>query len=385
MNMFNLSEWTAAPTHAASKAPAHPSTGGIWINDGELSPLDLYCYLSARFGKSNGSMMALRQPSVNNHIQWHWHILTPHGPIEFYGFTCKTKIHSAFIHREQEWKDFCREIKSDFSRISKEMTEIRNRMQRLKVFANPYARLRRVIDAEKEELIGLRIDSLALPERPSYAHEVDVYNNRISEIQAKYVRASSLGFSLRMQAPVLGESFINLLMLVLLKPAVRNNDRLYTSAFRKEIDVRVLEMSINCDGFSKQIDSKAQEFKNFHSLMNRRNDLLHGNIDPSRMYYSELYFDNFATLYKQQKSYFELAFRSWLLNVEPSAALKDVGIVDAFVEFIFQHMDHGTATVIRKVIRELELGWDEDHGKVAIVVPEPREHFMIVGSKVIDL
>src|ERR1039458_5233170 len=43
-----------------------------WILQDVISPLDLYVYLRARFGKPNGFQMALKNQSSDNYVHWHW-------------------------------------------------------------------------------------------------------------------------------------------------------------------------------------------------------------------------------------------------------------------------------------------------------------------------
>ena len=39
------------------------------------------------------------------------------------------------------------------------------------------------------------------------------------------------------------------------------------------------------------MDATSERFKNFHTLMNGRNDFLHGNVDPTKLKFDSVFFD----------------------------------------------------------------------------------------------
>jgi hypothetical protein len=73
--------------------------------------------------------------------------------------------------------------------------------------------------------------------------------------------------------------FINLIIFNYYR---NNNDSQQTrDDFKRESILNRLEsLSIKCTGFLKDVDMNSPEINTFKSLMNRRNDLLHGNIMP---------------------------------------------------------------------------------------------------------
>src|SRR5262249_43303669 len=74
---FNISNWTIPdPKELASNLEDQATSRvvALWANDGSISPLDLYCYLKARFGPPNGISMLFRKSSSDNAIQWHYTI-----------------------------------------------------------------------------------------------------------------------------------------------------------------------------------------------------------------------------------------------------------------------------------------------------------------------
>jgi hypothetical protein len=176
-----------------------------------------------------------------------------------------------------------------------------------------------------------------------------------------------LGMTLRMLAPVLAESFINMLFFLLAKDGVKADQRLYDDFVRKQIDVRVRGLQLYCSGFIRPIDPKDQSFKAFHTVMNGRNDFLHGNVDPKRMRFDEMFFDNTIPLFKDEKSLIRRWTENSLKGVEREVALADLKTIETFIGFILDHLDPMYRKEVEAVLEEEQLGWRDDTQRVGIL------------------
>ena len=87
--------------------------------------------------------------------------------------------------------------------------------------------------------------------------------------------------------PIMAEAFVNLILFTLMRPEIRGDSRLKDDAFKRHIDVRVKSLSINCIGFKQLIDYSNEICVRYHSVVNERNDLLHGNVDPKKLQFNE--------------------------------------------------------------------------------------------------
>ena len=110
------------------------------------------------------------------------------------------------------------------------------------------------------------------------------------EQATKYSRALGFSFGVRSMLPVMAEAFVNLILYNLMKPELAKDQRLKDSIIRMPIDVRIKPLSNNCHGFKQQVDYSMQACKDYHSLVNDRNDLLHGNIVIGKLKFNDLYF-----------------------------------------------------------------------------------------------
>jgi hypothetical protein len=325
--------------------------------------------------------MTLKSPTSDNLTHWHWTLQYKDQVIEFMG----QNLHAvAYIEgvpepTEPERAQFASSLKADFAKYGAAMSTVRRSLEKWAVFVNPYYRLRRVIDEYSSRLRALRIESVALPGLPTTPEELKAQQEQWQTCQAVYTEALGLGTSIKMIAPVLAESFINLLIFLLAKPEIRADERLYGDTIRREIDLRVKTLHLNCVGFRTPVDATADVFKKFHTAMNGRNDFLHGNIDPLRLRYDTVHFDGTIPLPDRYQNMSELALVNSLIHVEPEKALADVKTVDEFIAFVLQHLDSSVRTTVEIFMKTSNPGWREDTKRAGVLFPPHIVH-AVMGS-----
>ncbi len=353
---------------------------GIWENDGSLSPLEFYCYLKARFGEPNGYMMLLKVPTVDNLIHWHYMLKSKNCYFDILGLNYRTEIHVDEAHnfKEREWKILISKIIEDYKNYKKEMFKIKNSFEKWHIFINPYSRIKRIIDKYTERLIELDIENIPLPRNPRTEKEIKEYVDKFRNIQKLYEEAVAIGMSLQFLTPVFGEAFINLLMFILAKPEIRTEKRLLDNIMRQQIDVRIKTIHLNCIGFKKPIDASKEEFKNFHTLMNQRNIILHGSIEPKRLKIEEVYFDQGnIPLFTKEISSDELVFTYSLKHIEPKIIINNVKIVKTFVKFVLNHLYPSIRRNVEIILEHPELGWCADKFRVGVILPKTTSEIII--------
>lgn len=361
-----------------------PSKGlGRWVFTESISPLDLYVYLKARFGPPNGFQMILKNPSSDNYIHWHWTLQVNEDIIDFLGYNMHAEawLRGYPDFSQSEGQHFEEGIKIDFKNISKSMSQVRKSLEKWHIFVNPYDRLRKVIDRFSTELNGLSIDKVELPELPHTPEELEVFDAKFKDCLESYSKALGLSTSLRMLAPVLAEAFVNLVIFLLAKPDIKQDKRIYDDVLRRGIDVRVKSLHINCEGFNRAIPSDTQEFKDFHALMNSRNDFLHGNIDPTKLKYDVIFFDKNTPIPKAYKNFSELCLVNSLIHVEPEAALNDVSVVNRFIELVLAQMNKAAAETVKMFMETSNPGWRDDTMKAGILFPPHIVHGVLGPAK----
>ncbi len=345
---------------------------GRWIFREGISPLDLYAYLKARFGNPNGFQMALKSPSSDNLVHWHWSLQCHDHIIEFmeYGLHAAAYVNGLPQPTEIEQAELVAAIKADFAAHGRAMSVVKKSLEKWVLFVNPYHRLRRVVDQFSSRLRALELKATTLPEVPTTHEEAQELIDGLKACEPVYTEARGLGLALRMNAPVLAECFINLLLFLLAKPEIKQNERLYQDIIRTQIHERIRDLHLNCEGFTSPIDVSAKSFKDFHTLMNRRNDFLHGNVDPYRLKYDAVRFDGTIPLPDRYQNFPQLALINSLIGVEPESALGDVDIVNQFIEFVLKHLHNSAKQVVETFMDTSNPGWREDTKRPGILFPQ---------------
>jgi hypothetical protein len=188
-----------------------------------------------------------------------------------------------------------------------------------------------------------------------------------------YQEAASICDSLQMIAPVMDEAAINFLMLVLAKTEVRNDRRLYEDFSRRNIDVRIKSPHLCCDGFAKPIAGSEEPFKAFLRLMNRRNDSLHGNIDPNRNTGEEIYFDHRTIpLVPRHRGLLQLALANAFANLSPDDATRDVESDRKFVDFLLACLKPEVREPVAHMLNEQQLGYRPKTKTIEAILPQAR-------------
>jgi hypothetical protein len=343
-----------------------------WYNHGEVSPLTMYCYLKARFGKPNGVFMAVRQPSSDNLVQWDYLIISKGSFIQVIGANhCQyIVVHCERVLSESDWEEFQKNLCEEFRQMAQGISDAKRELEEWTLFVNPYRRLDLIITILEQHLKALKVeepapvhDRLTPTETNNYFEAVKRWDEQINE-------ANQLALTLKMTVPVLGESFINLLIYMLAKPEIKVDQRAFDDLIKSQIDIRVKRLERDCEGFIKHVDGNASEFKKFQTVMNQRNDLLHGNADPDKMMFDKVWFDGTIPVFPDDRSLIMRLRKGALSLVDRQATLDDVKVVRRFVEFLLGHLKPGLREKIEIMVKTLYLGWRADRKKVGLLFSE---------------
>lgn len=372
--IINIDSWTPA---CLKKAVSELSNGikkegkpSLFVNHGKLSPVTFYCYLNARFGKPNGFQMLLKKENdSDNLIHWHFSIIAGNESLEILGMNTRIEFwtNTKTQISEDDWNDLIIRIKDDFKKYGKEMSQVKKSLEHWNLFINPYNRIKGVVDKGKAQLLAL--DLKLEVHKTDSENDVDKFKVDLNKYIKNISHAAFLCTNLRMVAPVYAESFVNLLIFLLAKKEIKDDDRLYQDLVRKQIDIRVKSLPFYCQGFLKSPVDSDEKFKNFLRLMNKRNDVLHGNVDPQSLKFDEVWFDGYTPLFKDEKPFEEKATYHSLKHIEPEEVLKDIESVEVFIDYILSLLDEKIRPQIEAFLDAPYPGWREDTKRVGILFP----------------
>lgn len=353
-----------------------------WKLGNEIKPADLYCYLFGRFGPPNGIQNFLRGDHSENLIHWEW-TLAAHGRIilvQGHNFRTELWVSGAELPREA-LDQLVVDVKSTFPKYGQAMGKVRKELEHWVEFINPYYRIRSSVECLMSEIEALDVEGQTnrlggvgdyeSPERWSKEW------GRQAEIITK---ATGLCFGVRSMLPVMAEAFVNLLMYLLMKPTLKQDDRLRENLIRQPIDVRIKSLAHNCVGFQSDVDYSHESCRRYHSLVNERNDLLHGNVVIGKLKFNELYFNGRVPVFDSYASMWERAFGVAKKSVGLELLHNERQVVEDFVEYVISCLEEKKQEQVRVFCARRDLGMCLDDGHLGILfsgqlvdmVPGPR-------------
>ncbi|MBV1806420.1 hypothetical protein [Pseudomonas viridiflava] len=383
MEDFFLSLETVAPGCFMNilKGGLLPKNGMVWQLTNEMKPVDLYCYLHAKFGSPNGLMSLVKIDSSDNLIHWDWNFVTEYGLISVMGLNFRTEIvfNGDFKDKGLTKDMFIGQVKGDMAKYGKKITDFRKGIETWTQFINPYHRIKRAVDQNFIQLDLLDVD----PERDRLKHPKNSADSKELEESwrltgAKYSAAVGLVFGLRAMLPVLAESFVNLIFFILARPEIKSNSRLFNSLIRQNIDIRIQTLHLHCLGFKAAVDYSSEECKAFNSLMNERNDLLHGNVEVNKLAIGDVYFHGNTPLFKQYDDFWSITIGVSMDSVRFADIHQDYSSVERFIEYVMFCLDADTAEHIRLIVEQSLMGINSKTGKLGFLLPENIADFTVV-------
>lgn len=350
-----------------------PKGGELWEFTNETKPIDLYCYLYAKYGQPNGMQNFFRSDDSDNLIHWEWALAGEHGLTLIQGHNFRTEVHliGDFKDKGLTLENFITQIKSDIGNYGRQISEFRKDLEKWTQFVNPYQRILSAVNQQFKKLNELNIspEEDKVPQ-PKSADEMVAYRERWESVTEKYSFAVGLIFGLRSMLPVLAESFVNLIIFMLCKRDIKDNERLFQNVLRQPIDVRVQSLHINCTGFEEQIDYSSKECGNFHSLMNERNDLLHGNVEVNKLAIGDVFFRGKVPLFLEYQDFWDRSIGVSLDSVGFKDLYKDHDSVIKFIEHIMSKLNPDVRKQVELTVGRRQLGLNRKNGRLGVLFPE---------------
>jgi len=389
METLNLSALEAPHSKrvAALMLNEHRPKGTICIKIGnEIRPIDIYCYLYAKYGSPNGLQNLLRKDSSDNLIHWDWTLVGQNCLLQIMGLNYRTEVWLfGDISKTVLSKELLLEhIKSDIGNYGKDIGEIRKSLEKWKHFVNPFHRLQSSIKTLKKELdsIGIDLEDEGIKDI-SEINDLDAYTELWKEKSTKYSKALGIAFGIRAMLPVLAESFVNLVIFGSARAEIRTDKRLMDDLYKRPIDVRIKSFHINCGGFAKAIDYSSKECANYHTLVNERNDLLHGNIAVDKLCFEEIYFKGNVPIFKEYRSMWERSLRIEIDAVGLRHVQKEIETIDNFIAYIISCMTPAGKKNIEHVMARRDIGFNPANSRVGVLLPKslPDFHMSFSNSK----
>lgn len=343
--------------------------------ENEVRPSDLFCYLNARFGPPNGIQNFLRSDDSDNLIHWNWTLSHENGLVDINGTNFRTDVYfiGKFGVDVTDADEFASIIKGDFLKYGKQMSDCPKSLESWVEFVNPYQRLRRSIDQLVKQLEAIKVHEIVEPpENLSSGNEfvLEDFSKQWNDASDRLSRAFGLCFGIRAMLPVMAEAFVNLVLYVLMRSELKSDGRLRENAFKQHIDVRIKSLHLNCRGFKQAVDYSSPACGQYHSLVNERNDLLHGNIVIEKLRFNEVFFSGKIPVFKEYRSMWHRAFDVQRNSVGLDKVMDELRVVNNFIDYVLSCLDDQMRPNLEHVISSMELGFHEVDDRIGILFAE---------------
>lgn len=285
----------------SNESPHSVRRGSRLIFRKHLSPLSIYKYLVGRFGRPNGLMTFLKNQNDSDNL-FHWDFLIQAGDHKIWIQGGNRDVHVTITGKKMtaaDWVKFVNCLKADFSRCGSEMSRIANRLEKWNLVSNRFALIADACAEHHSVLLENADQPDFVPHKRTTERGIKKYTRQIKTVAHRANALFNSSLSLELITPIFAESYINLVIFMLRKDELKTNNRQYQAFVRQHIDVRIFDLHLKCDHFKDKVDGDSTEFKNFMKVMNRRNDIIHGNIDPQKDTIETVFFDKFTPLYEQ--------------------------------------------------------------------------------------
>ncbi len=345
----------------------------------EIKPIDLYCYFYAKFGPPNGLQNFLRNDSSDNLVHWEWTFLVENNLISFQSLNMRTEIHFVgHFETTPSLDTIIEDIKNDFQNYGKEIKEVRTKLEKWTRFVNPFNRLHLTVKQtiKNIEKLNLNIEN-DRPKMTLLGPEEDTSQDSIEDLLNRYNNAVCYYFSLKSMLPIMAESFVNLVIYILAKNEIKKNDRLFQNVIRQQIDIRIQSLHINCVGFQSMIDYSNEHCKRFHSIINERNNILHGNVDMNSLKIGDIYFNGSVPIFTEYDDLYSRTSGVYLNSIKYDSIIKDYEDINSFIQYILDNLNTSARTCIEQLAFRREIGKNSKDGRLGALLPDHLIDFRI--------
>lgn len=333
------------------------------------SPLDVYTYLKSRFGVPNGMQTILKIDDSDNLFHWDYYLMAGDRRLFFIGATQEVHIWTQDALLDKEWIQLINALKADYARAGKAKSQVTGTLEKWHVFPNQFLSIANQCGKAFDEL-QISIEAMSnTVAQPKLSQDPKAYEERSRSMGKLYDVVASSCIELGILTPVMFEAFIGLIIALTIKSDIKENDRLYKAFIRSQLDVKLYELHLKCNGFARAIRTDNPYMQRYWDIVNRRNDIIHGNIDPVKDAIEIIYFDGKIPLFKSGGDRIEAFHKSLERMYKPDSIIADYVATHEFIYDIIDHMDEKHQNSVVILMRDTQPGYDEKRKRYGHLFP----------------
>ena len=323
-----------------------------------ISPLDAYTYLHARFGPPNGLQTMLANDDSDNLFHWDYYLKAGDLDLQFVGATEEVHVWFSGKFSDRKCIKFIAALRHDFGRVAREKGRFFRGLEKWNIFPNQYLAIAGRC-ADLYDQIGAavpKVEQLVAANRQA-THAL--LKEKGKKSHAKLMEGvTTAPTELSVLMPVMFESFIGLVVVAFIKPEVKADQAAFDEFVRGSLNGKLVAMFEKCNGFERPLAQDNPAFGRYWTVVNKRNDVIHGNVDPVHDALEVVYFHGKKPLFKTGGDRLRQHWVRLLDRYRPRDVLDDYVAMHAFILEILQHMTPAARDGMENIMSDSQPGWD---------------------------
>jgi hypothetical protein len=350
----------------------------------QLRPVDVYCYLVARFGTPNGIQNFLRRDDSDNWIHWDFNVKSGEADLYFAGTLRDVHVIVSEFLTDEQWKELILAVKQDFKRVGPQKSNVLRSLEKYVVFQKKYVSLANLCADLHADILDAPPYEPPPRSAPAYSEDTELLQQAMKRVSDRANALYGNCLKLRLLIPIMAEAFINMIILVFCKDSIRDNHARYQAFVRAKIPERLRTLRENCFGFCRDIKRESELYANFMRVIDKRNFALHGNVDPMREKIEIVYFDGRRPLFNDPGDNIGKRFDHLEAIHEPQVVVKEYEGVHAFLWEITECLESRAKEFFRQVINDAYPGYEVRKRRPTRILPDHLVTGFLQGSRYDD-
>jgi len=192
----------------------------------QLRPVDVYCYLVARFGRPNGFLNHLHRDDSDNWIHWDFNLKSSDVDLRLAGTSRDVHITVGEALNDEEWKELILGMKNDFARVGREKSKVLNGLEKFVVFQNKFVSIAELCAELHEKIVDIQ-PAEPMPKATGDRDDLESYEAAMRLMAERSTALYGQCLMLRLLTPIMAEAYINMMILMFCRDAIRDRDADY--------------------------------------------------------------------------------------------------------------------------------------------------------------
>ncbi len=323
--------------------------------------LRLFALLKWRIGAPNGPFTHLLQtPTGDPDAPFKWDFLfVPTGELKLQIIRGVQGIEVWWWGAESTEADILAYLRSNLAKYEREIDGVIGGLEQYTLIMNPYVRHRAIARLAADELDKIHPVEPQHPSGVPASGAMREYVERYREFMQMVNRQASLMLLLVTESAFMAESYLNLLIAILVRPEIRATRTILEECLLRNWRPKIQRLHIDCRGFPKAADPGDARVGNAKKLFDIRNRVAHSYPDREAMAVGKMWFDQSFPVLEQAVAFSKLAVV--LSNQLPS--LEEARFcwkaANALVDFLTGLVDERIRDEIRMAAQADPLGFSE--------------------------